>query len=67
MNEVIVIAYKFNLAGVKNEIHTEVRVFGYDWWFEKDGLKQLRSLHKEKDPKWGYTLDSCIRILFIDS
>lgn len=56
MEEVIVISYLFNIVGQHREIHTEVRAFGFDWWFEKDGAKALPASSKENDPAWGYTL-----------
>ena len=61
MEEVIVISYLFNIVGQHREIHTEVRAFGFDWWFEKDGAKAQPASSKENDPEWGYTLQRKIR------
>jgi len=60
MEEVIVISYLFNIVGQHREIHTEVRAFGFDWWFEKDGAKAQPASSKENDPEWGYTLQQKI-------
>ena len=65
MEEVIVISYLFNIVGQHREIHTEVRAFGFDWWFEKDGAKAQPASSKENDPEWGYTLQQKIRNDFI--
>ena len=65
MEEVIVISYLFNIVGQHREIHTEVRAFGFDWWFEKDGAKAQPASSKELDPEWGYTLQRKIREDFI--
>ena len=65
MEEVIVISYLFNIVGQHREIHTEVRAFGFDWWFEKDGAKAQPASSKENDPDWGYTLQRKIRNDFI--
>ena len=61
MEEIIVISYLFNIVGQHREIHTEVRAFGFDWWFEKDGAKAQPASSKENDPEWGYTLQRKIR------
>ena len=65
MEEVIVISYLFDIVGQHREIHTEVRAFGFDWWFEKDGAKAQPASSKELDPEWGYTLQRKIREDFI--
>lgn len=36
MNDVYVLGYSFYVSFTK-QIHTEVRVFGKDYWFEKFG------------------------------
>ena len=55
MAEVVILSYIFDLAGFET-VHTEVRVFGFDWWFEKDGSRALPSTEKHKDPATGYRL-----------
>ena len=55
MAEVIIISYIFDLAGFE-AVHTEVRVFGFDWWFEKDGSRAVPSIEKHHDPATGYRL-----------
>ena len=57
MSEVVIISYLFKLIGNKQEVHTEVRVFGFDWWFEKDGAMCVPSIAKERHPEYGYTLE----------
>lgn len=52
---VYVYGYLFDILG-KSEIHTEVRVFGNDYWFEKDGTKHAF----ETNEKPGFTVDNCI-------
>ena len=59
MQQVTLLAYKFPiLGGIKEEIHTEIRVFGKDYWFEDQGAKSIPSRNKEKRPYDGcnYTL-----------
>ena len=60
-SRVKVVAYEFLLGGVISEIHTEIRAFGYDYWFEKDGARKIISRNKEKQPysSSGYKL-KCI-------
>ena len=53
MSKVEVIAYEFLIGGIKKEVHTEIRVFGNDYWFEKDGSNQILSRNKEKQPYKG--------------
>ena len=65
MSDVIVISYLFDLIGGKQESHTEIRAYGFDWWFEKNGAKCIPSYEKQNDPSWGYTLDRKIRHLLI--
>ena len=65
MSEVIVISYLFNLIGGKQESHTEIRVFGFDWWFEKDGAQAIPSIEKQNYPQYGYTLEKYIRNTFV--
>lgn len=60
MEEVFVISYLFNIVGQHSEIHTEIRAFGFDFWFEKDGAKAEPATAKERLPEWGYTLDRII-------
>merc|ERR1711892_1357852 len=55
MAEVVILSYVFDLAGFET-IHTEVRVFGFDWWFEKDGPRAVPSLEKHNDASMGYRL-----------
>ena len=55
MAEVVILSYVFDLAGFET-IHTEVRVFGFDWWFEKDGPRAVPSLEKHHDASTGYRL-----------
>ena len=52
MNAVYVIGYHFDILG-RREVHTEVRVFGKDFWFEKFGAKEATAT----DDKPGFTLD----------
>ena len=60
MESVSLVAYKFPIGplGLKEEIHTEIRVFGCDFWFENRGAKSVKSRNKEKIPYDGcdYTL-----------
>ena len=59
MERVTLVSYKFPMAfGLHEEIHTEIRVFGYDFWFENRGAKSIKSRNKEKAPYDGcnYTL-----------
>ena len=60
MENVSLVAYKFPIGplGLKEEIHTEIRVFGCDFWFENRGAKSVKSRNKEKIPYDGcdYTL-----------
>ena len=63
MESVTLISYKFPIAlGLKEEIHTEIRVFGFDFWFENRGAKAIKSRNKEKIPYDGcnYTLAKTI-------
>ena len=52
MERVQLIAYSFPLdpIGLKKEIHTEIRVFGQDYWFESLGAKCVKSRNKELIP-----------------
>ena len=66
MQTVIMLAYKFPIIpGVKYEIHTEVRVFGNDYWFEQNGAKSIPARNKEKKPYDGcnYTLVKAIGLI----
>ena len=57
-----VIAYEFSIHGLKTEVHTEIRAFGYDYWFEINGAKKIKSRNKEKEPYDGskYTMTQFI-------
>ena len=46
MQQVTLLAYKFSILGIKDEIHTEVRVFEKDYWFEDQGAKSIPSRNK---------------------
>ena len=52
MENVKVLAYSFPLdpTGKLHEIHTEIRVFGRDYWFESLGAKSVKSRNKELVP-----------------
>ena len=52
-SKVEVIAYEFSIHGLKTEVHTEIRAFGYDYWFETNGAKKIKSRNKEKEPYDG--------------
>ena len=59
MSPVFLLAYEFwVLKPFKKEIHTEIRAFGNDYWFETDGPKSIPSRNKEFLPYDGsdYTL-----------
>ena len=43
----------FWLVELKKEVHTEIRAFGNDYWFERDGSNQIKSRNKEKQPYKG--------------
>ena len=57
-----VIAYEFSIHGLKTEVHTEIRAFGYDYWFEINGAKKIKSRNKQKQPYDGsnYTMTEFI-------
>ena len=55
INTVYIYGYTFSIMG-KEEVHTEVRVFGSDYWFEKDGVQQK----PETDDKPGFTRNRTI-------
>ena len=48
-----IIAYEFSIHGLKTEVHTEIRAYGYDYWFEINGAKKIKSRNKEKQPYDG--------------
>merc|ERR1712035_264616 len=52
MERVQLVAYSFPLdqMGWKDEIHTEIRVFGHDYWFENRRVKRVKSRNKENLP-----------------
>ena len=55
MAEVILISYLFKMPLTNTEErHTDIRVFGFDWWFEKNGSKCLPSIAKENDPGFWF-------------
>ena len=49
-SRVELVAYEFPLGGIVPEIHTEIRAFGCDYWFEKNGARKITSRNKEKMP-----------------
>ena len=66
MQSVLVLAYEFPiLGGLKYEIHTEIRVYGNDYWFEINGSKSIPARNKQKEPYDGcnYTLVKAIGLL----
>ena len=50
MSPVVLLSYDFWILGIKREVHTEIRVFGKDYWFEQDGARKVKSRNKEKFP-----------------
>ena len=52
MERVQLVAYSFPLdqMGWKDEIHTEIRVFDHDYWFENRRVKRVKSRNKENLP-----------------
>ena len=62
MERVQLLAYSFPLGGLKEEIHTEIRVFGRDYWFESLGAKHMKSRNKEHIPyeNCNYKLEKII-------
>ena len=54
MTPVFLLAYEFYvLKPLKREIHTEIRVFDKDFWFEINGPKYIPSQNKEEFPYDG--------------
>ena len=59
MTPVFLLAYEFYiLKPFKREVHTEIRIFGNDYWFETNGPRHTPSRNKEQLPYDGsdYTL-----------
>ena len=51
MTPIFLLAYEFYiLKPFKKEIHTEIRAFGNDYWFETNGPKHIPSRNKEQLP-----------------
>lgn len=54
MTPVFLLAYEFYvLTPLKREIHTEVRAFDHDFWFEINGPKSIPKRNKEELPYDG--------------
>ena len=55
MSPIFLLAYEFYvLKPLKREIHTEIRAFGNDYWFEINGPKQIKSRNKQFQPYDGF-------------